>query len=99
MKKLPKTFRGAEVMRGLAMKTAKLDALVERKALVNFDAEREMWLVVADDALQNDVDEIKAFASKETAVRYARACANGNVNHRVLRVTGQVLVVATCNEL
>jgi hypothetical protein len=48
VKKLPKTFRGAEVVRGLGN---------------------------------------------------ARAMANGNVDPRVLRVSGQTLVVATRNEL
>lgn len=98
---LPKKFRGAEVVRGKGMHFAKLDALVDRKALGEFDATRDTWLVVEDRALEdlNDSVEVKGFATKADAVRYAQACANGNVDHRVLCVTEQVLVVATDNDL
>jgi hypothetical protein len=101
MKKLPKTFRGAEVVRGLGMKSELLDDLVEKNALDLFEAKREMWIVVEDKAL-DDPDgsvQIKGFLDKDNAIRFAQACANGNVDHRVLQVTGQVLVVATENEL
>jgi len=101
MKRLPKMFRSAEIVRGLGMKAALLDALVEKKALYQFDATCAMWIVVEDKALE-DLDgsqRVKGFTTKADAVRYARACANGNVDHRVLRVTDQVLVVATLNEL
>lgn len=98
---LPKKFRGAEVVRGKGMHFAKLDTLVERKAMDGFDATRDMWLVVEDRALEdlNDSVEVKGFANKTDAVRYAQACSNGNVDHRVLCVTEQVLVVATDNDL
>ena len=101
MKKLPKTFRGAEVVRGLGMKSDALDDFVEKKAMDEFNATREMWLVVEDRGLQDPDDsvEVKGFASKTNAVRYARARSKGNVDHRVLRVTDQVLVVATDNDL
>ena len=74
--------------------------LVETKALDAFDARREMWIVLVDRAFA-DVSgfEVKGFAKKADAIRYARACSNGNVDHRVLRVTDQVLVVATENDL
>lgn len=101
MKKLPKTFRGAEVVRGLGMKSDDLDDFVEKKAMDWFNATREMWLVVENRGLA-DPDgsvEIRGFASKTHAVRYARARSHGNVDHRVLRVTDQVLVVATDNDL
>lgn len=100
MKRLPKTYRGAEVVRGLGMNGDKLDAFVERNAVDCFDAMSDMWIVVENRALDpaNDV-EVKGFASKAEAIRYARARSNGNVDHRVLRVTEQVLVVATDNEL
>lgn len=100
-KPLPKTFRGADVVRGLGMKSEDLDLFTERKALDVFDATREMWIVIEDGALE-DIDdsvEVKGFANKDDAVRFAQARANGNVDHRVLRVTDQVLVVATMNEL
>ena len=101
MKRLPKMFQSAELVRGRGMKAALLDALVEKKALDQFDATREMWIVVEDKALE-DPDgsvQVKGFTAKVDAVRYARACAKGNVDHRVLRVADQVLVVATLNEL
>ena len=101
MKRLPKMFRNAEIVRGLGMKAAMLDALVEKKAVDQFDATCEMWIVVEDKALEDSAGsvQVKGFTAKADAVRYARACAQGNVDHRVLRVTDQVLVVATMNEL
>jgi Arc/MetJ-type ribon-helix-helix transcriptional regulator len=83
------------------MNSDKLETFIERNALDRFDATRDMWVVIEDSTLE-DLDnsvEVKAFSSKADAVRYARARANGNVDHRVLRVTEQVLVVATRNEL
>jgi hypothetical protein len=98
-KPLPKQFRGAEVMRGCGMKA--LDLFTEKNAMDGFDATREMWIVIEDKALEDldDSVEVKGFAKKDDAVRYAQARANGNVDHRVLRVTDQVLVIATMNEL
>lgn len=101
MKKLPKKFQGAAVVRGLGMKSAELDEFTERKALDQFDATREMWIVVEDGALE-DVDnsvQVKGFLAEEDAVRYAQALSSDNVDHRVLRVNAQTLVVATRNEL
>lgn len=98
---LPPTFQGAEVVRGEGMKSAKLDTFLEQKAMNQFDATGDMWIVVEDNALE-DLDDtvgVKAFESKADAVRYARALASDNVDHRVLRVTEQVLVIATMNEL
>ena len=100
-KPLPKTYRGAAVVRGAGMNSDKLDTFVERHALDQFDAARDMWIVVEDRALEDldDSVEVKGFATKDDALVYAQARANGNVDHRVLRVTDQVLVVATMNEL
>lgn len=101
VKKLPKKFQGAEVVRGLGMNHDKLHVFLESHALDQFDAMREMWLVIEDKAL-GDLDgsvEVKGFDNKEDAVRFARARSNGNVDHRVLRVTDQVLVIATDNDL
>ena len=100
-KDLPKTFRGAEVVRGEGMNSDKLDTFVERKAMDGFDATKDMWIVIEDKALE-DVDdsvEVKGFSNKAEAIRFAQARAHGNVDHRVLRVTEQVLVIATMNEL
>jgi hypothetical protein len=85
----------------VAMNGDKCAVLVEKKALDRFDATCEMWIVVADAALA-DPDascEVKGFMAKADALRYARAASYGNVNHRLLRITGQVLVVATMNGL
>ncbi len=100
-KELPKKFRGADVVRGVGMKSDDLDVFAERKAMDGFDATREMWIVIEDGALE-DLDgsvEVKGFEDKADAIRFAQARSCGNVDHRVLRVTDQVLVVATMNEL
>ena len=101
LSKLPKKFRGAEVMRGQGMHSDKLDTFLEHQTMDQFDATRAMWIVVEDKALEDPDDsvEIKGFIDKDDAIRYARARSHGNVDHRVLRVTEQVLVVATDNEL
>jgi hypothetical protein len=101
VKKLPRVFQGAEIVRGLGMNSDKLDALVERTALDSFDGSRDMWLVIENSALEDRSGfcEVRGFTDKAIAVRYAQALSNGNVDHRVLRVTKQVLVVATENEL
>ena len=101
LKALPKKFRGAEVVRGLGMNADKLETFLERRAMDGFEATSDMWLVIEDKALQDldDTVEVKGFDNKAEAVRYAQARSNGNVDHRVLRVTEQVLVVATDNDL
>lgn len=101
MKKLPKTFQGAEVARGLGMGADAFDRLVACAAMDSFDATRDMWLVVPNRALEDNAGstEVRGFTDKPRALRYARALSNGNVDHRVLHVTAQVLVVATENEL
>ena len=100
-KKLPKTFGGAEVVRGKGMNSDDLDEFLERRAMDTFDASRDMWVVVEDNALRDLEDhvDVKAFDNKDDAVLYAQARSNGNVDHRVLRVTDQVLVVGTWNEI
>jgi hypothetical protein len=99
--KLPAKFRGAAVVRGEGMSADKLDSFTERKAMDGFDATSDMWLVIEDKALEDldDSVEVKGFVDKADAVLYAQARSHGNVDHRVLRVTEQVLVVATMNEL
>jgi hypothetical protein len=98
-KALPKTFRGAEVVRGLGMNHEKFDRMIERNALDQFDATHDTWLVVPNDALQDGgFSEPRCFRDKDEAVRCAQAMANGNIDHRVLRITGHVLVIATDND-
>lgn len=99
VKKWPKTFQGADVIRGRGTNNEVFEFLIERKALDQFDA-RETFLVLDDRALEHGGGgEARCFADRSSAVRYARALAHGNVDQRVLRVCGQILVVATENEL
>jgi hypothetical protein len=99
--KLPRTWRGAEVVRGAGMKGDELDDFLTRKAFDNFDPTREQWLVVEDRALEDleDSTQMRVFGSKEEALRCAKAQSCGNVDHRVIRLGEQTLVVATMNEL
>lgn len=100
-KALPKTFQGAKVVRGLGMKSDELDTFTEEKALDGFNATGAMWIVVADGVLEDhgSASEVTGFLDKNAAIRFAQARANGNIDHRVLRVTDQVLVVGTQNDL
>lgn len=103
MKKLPKKFRGADVVRGKGMNSEKLDAFVVRSALDQFDAMKETFLVVEEDALEdghaNRGTVVRCFVDKADALRYARAMSAGNIDHRVLCVSEHTLVIATQNEL
>jgi hypothetical protein len=98
---LPKMHRGAAVERGKGMDSDDLDDLVERKSLAQFEASRgDHFLVVENNALEDDMGVVvRAFLDYDEALRCAKAQANGNVDHRVLRVTAQTLVVATMNDL
>jgi hypothetical protein len=97
---LPSHFGGAELVRGKGMNADELDEFVMRKAFDQFYANHDIWLVLENNALEDGgFNEPRAFKTKEEAVRYAQAQANGNVDQRVLRVTEQVLVIATENEL
>lgn len=101
--KLPKKFRGADVVRGKGMNGKMLDEFVQSNALDQFDALRETYLVIEDGALEDGHRDrgvvVRCFRDKDDALSYAQAMAAGNIDHRVLRVTGQTLVVATHNEL
>lgn len=100
MKELPKKFRGAAVVRGLGMDGDELDELVLRKAYDQFDATKDTYLVVENNALMDDMGAlVRCFADEDTAIRYARAMASGNIDHRVLRITQHTLVIGTRNEL
>ena len=100
VKKLPKTFQGADVIRGRGMNNKAFESLIKRKAVDQFDATRETFLVLDNRALEHGGGgEVRCFADRSSAVRYARGLAHGNVDQRVLRVCGQILVVATENEL
>ena len=96
--KLPKTFRGAEVVRGLGMNADAYDKLIEENSMDQFDATIESWLVVDDRGLEDSsFSEPKMFSNKKDAIRCAQAQANGNIDQRVLRVVEQILVVSTKN--
>jgi hypothetical protein len=99
-KKLPKKFRGADVVRGLGLGQRAFEDLIRKRSLDNFDAMRETFLVVEDRALEDDFGvEVRCFADEALAIRCARALANGNVDQRVLKITQQTLVVGTENDL
>lgn len=101
-KSSPKQFRGAHVVRGLGMNPDAIDTLVDRHAYGEFSdaADGDAYLVLEDNALRGGCFmEPRLFASEEHAIRYARAMSNGNVDHRVLRVAGQTLVIGTDNKL
>lgn len=99
---LPKTFQGAAVVRAKGMNGDRFEKLVEETALDQFSAGRDIYVVVPDKQLEHDHGpwgDVQAFVDRETAVKVAQARGNGNVDHRVLRVTEQILVIATDNDL
>jgi predicted alternative tryptophan synthase beta-subunit len=99
-KKLPARWQGAKCVRGEGMKSETFDEILDRHVLDALDASIPNYIVIPDDV--SDVYasvSIYVFRNKEIAVRAAKALSCGNVNHRVLTVTSQVLVVATDNEL
>lgn len=98
MKKLPKMFRGASVVRGKGMKMSAVEKLTGTHAVGAWSDSVKLFVVVADE-MDQFFSDVKAFTDKAKAIRFAQACSNGNVNHRVLTVTAQTLVVATENEL
>ncbi len=86
-KALPKTFQGEAVVRSHGMNVDKLETFVERNALDQFYATKDMWLVIQDKALE-DADgsvEVKALDNKDDTV-VAQARANGNIDHCALQV-------------
>lgn len=95
------TWRGADVVRGEGMSGDDLERFLERNAMDQFDAAKEMWIVIEDNALQDldDTVSVRGFSTRDEALRCAKAQSHGTVDHRVLRVTDQVLVVATMNDL
>lgn len=100
VKVLPKTFLRATVVRGQGMNIKAFEELLQKRALDQFDATQETFLVLDNRALEHSGGvEVRCFVDKLAAVRCARALANGNVDQRVLRVCGQILVVATDNDL
>jgi hypothetical protein len=73
---------------------------LEAKALDQFEAMQVSYLVLTDKALAGgSFSEPRCFLFEKDAFRYARACACGNVDQRVLRINAQTLVVATENEI
>jgi hypothetical protein len=99
--KLPEKFQGADVVRAKGMDADDLEKMFEERALGEFIATRDIYMVVEDKLLEehSPYGDAQAFTDKADAIRYAQARGNGNVDHRVLRVTEQVLVIATDNEL
>jgi len=100
-KALPKMWQGAVVERGEGMNGDALDDFIEQRSLDQFCAARgDHFLVVENNALEDDMGTvIRAFDNYDEALRCAKAQSKGNIDHRVLRVTTQTLVVATMNDL
>lgn len=97
--KLPKQWQGADVVRAVPMDGDKCDVLVEEHACSEWDARSPMFVVVDDTSIEDRPFDFKVFKSKAKALRYAKACGNGNMDQRVLTVTAQTLIVATDNDL
>lgn len=95
MAKLPTKFNGAKVVRGLGMNYEKYEKLVDKKALGEWEAREPVYVVVEDKLELDSGADVQVFLDEEDALRIARARSNGNVNHRVLKVTEQTLVVGT----
>jgi hypothetical protein len=97
--KLPKTHRGVPVARGKGLHYKEVDRIEEEEAYSHDEWPTGVFfLVIADNKNDRDVDG-KVFGNWDTAVKYAKACANGNVNYRVIRATSELLVIATRNDL
>ena len=99
MKKLPATWQGVPLARGLGMKS--LEDFVDKHSIAEWPTgAREFFLVVANDPSDIDVlGQARAFPTLTEATRYARGLANGNIDWRVLRCSSALLVIATENEL
>ena len=100
MKKLPKMFGGVALARGKGMNYKAHDKLVEKQAWGYEEWPRgEFFLATSDRKDDHDLCGGMVFSKLEDATKYARSCANGNVDHRVLQCTSVLLVIATDNEL
>lgn len=96
LKKLPKTFCGVPVARGRGLSSERFDELEHEKScddwpIGGFYVVVPTWI--------DRITEMKVFKDKADAVTYAKGLSNGNVDHRVLRCTSELLVIATENEL
>lgn len=101
MKRLPKTYRGVPVARGKGLSYLEVDRIEEEEAYSHDEwpnAKDVFYVVVANNKNDRDIDG-KVFKRKDIAVKYAKACANGNVDYRVLRCASALLVIATDNDL
>lgn len=101
LRPLPKIWQGAPVLRGKGMNGEAFDALLHERACDTFRPTSEQWLVIQDRALE-DPDgstQVHVFFDREDAIRCAQALSNGNIDHRVIQLGEQTLVVATMNNL
>ena len=100
MKKLPKMYGGVALARGKGVNYKTIDKLVGEQAWSGDEWPRgEFYVVTADRKDDTDLRDGKVFSKLDDATKYARSCGNGNVDHRVLRCTNELLVIATRNEL
>lgn len=94
--KLPTSFRGVPVARGRGLDADRFDRLEEERACDGFpDGE---FFVVMPERLDG-LGDPKVFKSRTDAIAYAKALSNGNVDHRVLRASSELLVIGTENDL
>lgn len=95
------TYSGWVVMRGLGMVYTRFDKLFEQHARADIDWPRkgQACFVVVRDRLEDSASDFpQVFTDRDVAVSVARAHSNGNINHRVLTVTDQLIVRATDNK-
>lgn len=97
---LPKKYRGADIVYGLGLKQKAYDTLVEKHALessLDLEIGKPGYLVTRRES-HDGWDNPKLFRNKKDALRFARAEANGNVDHVVLEVRLDTTVIGTENE-
>lgn len=97
MKRLPKTFAGAPILRGKSLDGFAFHRLCIRAA--DLFPQHNYYVVVSNDPQDLGSSESLVFKNKVDAIKYARALSYGNVDHRVLHVKDHILVIATKNEL
>jgi hypothetical protein len=93
---LPRSHRGAVVVRGRCVDLPAYDEMMSRAVgRLDWLSNGVYYLVVRSDAS----GDFHVFVDHGAALDAAKAMSCGNVDHRVLTISGQVLVVATENEL
>jgi hypothetical protein len=94
---MTKTYGGFPLVPGKGMKAGKYDDLVEREARVDWPRKGEPCFIVVPDVIDEPggLDPLIVFEDKDAALAVAKANSNGNMRHRVLIVTDQIVVAST----